>query len=270
MLRSRRTALSALASLPLAAALVAPMPAQAQSSGSLSPAATKTTNLRASSNAWYQNWAGYQVAANNPTEVHGSWIVPKANWPGRDGYSNMWVGLGGGTASQGQLLQAGTEHDTTCIALTAGKCSKWRTDYYLWIETFPQRAQERITNLPIAPGDAVEVTVRWSAKDSRAYFTVCNWRLDRCVGTSRVTSAPKGVAEFVVERPSRFDGRPLALANTGTVSFNGLDVRDSTGTHLPKQMRNTRITMYNGRLLAVPGAMSPYGDSFAVTFKRPA
>lgn len=268
MIRSRRTALRATAAVPLVAAALAAAPAEA--SDTVEAASTRATVLTASSNAFYQNWAGYQVSTANPMVAHGSWIVPKVGWPGRDGYSNMWVGLGGGNRSQGQLVQAGTEHDVKCVGLKAGKCSKWRSDYYLWVETFPQRAQERITNLPLSPGDAVEVTVRWSAKESRAYFTLCNWRVDRCVGTSRVTSAPKGVAEFVVERPSRVDGNPLALGNIGTATFNGLDVRDATGTHLPKRMRNTRITMFNGKLLALPTNWSSYGDSFSVTYKRAA
>ena len=273
MSAARNTLFTALACLSVSAAsLTAPASAQspAEASAPASTATTTATGLRAASNALYENWAGYQVAAKNPTQARGSWTVPKASWPGRDGYSNMWVGLGGGNRAQGQLIQAGTEHDSKCVALRAGKCSKWKNDYYLWVETFPQRSQERITNLPVSPGDPVRVAVRWSARDSRAYFTLCNERLQRCVVTSRATSAPKGVAEFVLERPSRADGRPLALANTGTVSFRQLSVTDASGTRVPKKMANTRISMFNGNLLASPGAWSASGNGFPVTFKRAA
>ena len=273
MSTARNTLFTALACLSVASTtMTAPASAHtcSEASASTSAATTTGTDLRAASNALYENWAGYQVTAKNPTQAKGSWVVPKANWPGRDAHSNMWVGLGGGNRAQGQLIQAGTEQDTKCIALKAGKCSKWNTDYYLWVETFPQRSQERITNLPISPGDPVDLTVRWSARDSRAYFTLCNERLERCVVTSRVTSAPKGVAEFVLERPSRADGRPLALANTGTVSFRQLSVTDASGTRAPKKMAHTRILMFNGNLLASPGAWSASGNGFPVTFKRAA
>ena len=114
------------------------------------------------------------------------------------------------------------------------------------------------------------MSVRWNAGTRRAEFTLCNARLARCVTTSRATSAPRGVAEFVLERPSRLDGRPLALANVGVPRFTAMSVATNGRTYRPKQLANTRITMFNGRPLAVPGALSPLGDAFAVAFRRAA
>lgn len=218
----------------------------------------------------FTNWAGYQVDVAHPTQAHAAWIVPKASWPGRDGYSNVWVGLGGGTKEQGQLVQAGTEQDIVCKAVTKGRCTAWSTQTYAWIETYPQRNQERITNMDVAPGDAVDVTVRWSAADSTAYFTLCNDRTSECVETSRVTSAPKGVAEFIVERPSVADGTVKALADIGKVTFTSVDVeRAGVATSL-STLPGRRIHMQTTDRLATTGPLTHFVGSFSVTFVKPA
>lgn len=216
------------------------------------------------------NWAGYQVAVNRPLQARASWYLPRVSWPGRDGYSNAWVGLGGGTSAQGQLLQAGTEHDVVCTAVRHRRCVSTRTQYYAWIETYPQRGQERVTNLALSPGDAVEATVRWLPGESTATFTLCNWRTSQCVSASRTTRAPGSVAEFVVERPTLGSGRVSALANFGAVTFSGAEVSDNSGHHRLGQLPATRMTMANGRTLATPGPLGSYGDSFSVSFARPA
>lgn len=220
--------------------------------------------------AKYTNWAGYQVSVKDPQAIHASWIVPKATWPGRDGYSAMWVGLGGGNATQGELVQAGTESDSVCIAATRGHCTKWRTSYYPWVETYPSRAQERITNLEIKPGDAVEVTVRYAPREGRSFFTLCNWRSNDCVATDRKSAAPKGVAEAVLERTSGANGQPRALANVGTPRFSGVYVKGSPGTRNLQGWPSARVTMATGAALATPGTIDHCGDAFGVTFHRPA
>lgn len=220
--------------------------------------------------AAYANWAGYQASIAGPESIHGTWIVPKATWPGRDGYSAMWVGLGGGTAKQGELVQAGTESDVVCTAVTRGHCTKWKTSYYPWIETYPSRAQERITNLAVAPGDAVEVTVRYAAKEGRSYFTLCNWRTNDCVGTDRTSAAPRGVAEAVLERTSGADGRARALANVGSPTFSSVYAKGKDGTRNLAGWPSTRITMSTGAALAVPSGISRTGDTFSVSYRRPA
>lgn len=231
---------------------------------------TKPTNRRATARVGTTNWSGYQVAVTGPLQAHASWYLPSVSWPGRDGYSSTWVGIGGGTAAQGQLIQAGTEQDVVCTAVRNGRCISTRAQYYAWIETYPRRGQERVTNLALAPGDAVEATVRWDPAASAASFTLCNWRTSQCVSAIRSAGAPRAVAQFVVERPTLGTGRVGALANFGAVTFTGLEVTNGRGRYAPGQLPTTRITMVNGRALATPGPLRGYGDSFSVSFVRPA
>src|SRR5689334_11284503 len=69
------------------------------------------------------NWSGYAVTGSGITNVHGEWTVPTVNatYPG---FSSTWVGIGGYSSSD--LIQAGTEHDST-----------GGTDYYAWYEILP-------------------------------------------------------------------------------------------------------------------------------------
>lgn len=253
-----------------AAAEAAPAAAHPSTGRSLETAQVAPAAARAASLGSTSNWAGYQASVAGPQQIRGTWFVPRASWPGRDGYSSAWVGLGGGKAGQGQLIQAGTESDTVCSAVRQHRCVAWRTSYYAWIETYPGRTQERITNLAIAPGDAIDVTVRWDATKRLAYFTLCNWRNDRCVGATRRASAPLGVAEAVVERTADAAGRPRALANVGTVNFNGVEIKGARGTHNLNAWPARRLTMFNGSTLATTSALTRYGDAFSVTYRRPA
>lgn len=217
----------------------------------------------------YTNWAGYQMRVATPTSARAVWKVPAASWQGQNGYSNQWVGLGGGTTAQGQLIQAGTESDNTCVVMSKGTCLKSRSTYSLWLETYPQRAQERITNLPVAAGETIDVQVDYQAAGNQAQFTLCNVTKKACVTATRDAPAPRAVAEFVVERPSAANGHPLALARFRTASFQNIQVADHHQRQSLRPLPTTRMQMDNGKPLAVTNDFDVTTGKFSVAYRRP-
>lgn len=232
-----------------------------------------TGALAATSQGSYANWAGLQVATSTPREITASWTVPQVSWAGRDTMSSVWIGLGGGNSTQGSLLQAGTGQDNKCVAVktVAGKrtCTRSTSSYYAFVEVYPQRTLEKVTNLPVRPGDYVTAQVAYTPSAGRTTMTLTNHATNRAVVYSRVAPAPKAVAEAVVERTANAVGTPSALAKFNQVTFYGLSVRDAAGTHKPCHMNNTVMTMRNsGRTLASTSKLSSYGDSLSVTWRK--
>lgn len=217
----------------------------------------------------YNNWAGYQVASKQPQEVSASWAVPRAQWAGRDTKSTQWVGLGGGNSTQGSLLQAGTAADNTCVAAKNRVCSRAVSSYYAFVEVYPQRPLEKVTNLSVRPGDYVTSRVNYAAKSGMTTMTLTNHRTGASVVYQSYAPAPKGVAEAVVERTANLSGTSGALSKTTPVSFYNMKVKDANGVHTPKQMQNYRMTMANQNgVLANTSRLSPSGDSFTVSWNR--
>lgn len=214
----------------------------------------------------YTNWAGYSAKAAAPDAAHAQWQVPTASWAGRNGYSNAWVGIGDGIGKN-QLIQAGTEHDNVCVRVIKGKCAQSRSTYTFWFETFPQRSQELVTNLPVKPGDTVDVRVAWNAKKRSANFMLCNLTLNSCVTADRSAHAPNGIAEWVIERPSDYRGTPMALARTSPVTMRNMWVHTSSKYVNPVALQRTKMDMYSGNhYLATPSPMAK--GAFTVHHQR--
>ena len=268
---------STLATCAAALTVTACLPSNAQAA-STSPTHSQPPSSRTSSvlpvrptSTSTGNWAGYQVRTFSPQSISATWRVPRVTWAGRDTVSTAWVGLGGGTRRLGSLLQAGTGHDNTCVKAINRLCTRSVSRYYAFVEVYPQRPLERITNLTVRPGDVISASVTYSPKTSRATMVLTNHTRARAVTYSRVAPAPKAVAQAVVERTANLAGNPGALAKMAPLTFHAVRVHDARGTHKPVQLSNTRITMMGTKgALASTSRLSYGGDAFTVRYHRSA
>ncbi len=139
--------------------------------------------------------------------VSGDWAVPVAR-QARDScvgtlYSSQWVGIDGYVQSS-DVLQAGTEADSTC------KDGTNTPTYFAWYEWAPAGTVV-IQNLPIVAGDDVQVWV-WNDDATHGHAYIANIATGDYV--TLAFTAPPGVqltgdtAEWIVESP------------TGGTSFN--------------------------------------------------
>ena len=93
------------------------------------------------------SWAGYIVSQDfnsqsGVTAIEASWMVPQLNVSAEDGYSSVWIGIGG--QREKSLIQVGTEQD-----LSGGK-----ETYNAWYELLPDFSVT-INGLTISPGDTI-------------------------------------------------------------------------------------------------------------------
>ena len=162
---------------------------------------TKTTSGVIEANS--ENWSGYTIIdSSNPfvrpgSQVEAQFIVPKpASGCGSkaDTYSSAnWVGIDG--AFSNDVLQAGTETDLNCASGPA---------YYAWIEWYPN-SEIRVTNLTIAPGDLMSISV-FIAADGSKHLSIENLTTRKSVALAM--TPPRGTdlignsIEWIVERPT--------------------------------------------------------------------
>ena len=107
------------------------------------------------------NWSGYQVISARTgraaTSASGSWVVPKVSAPnrGEDGFSSIWVGIGGSCLdatcrlADRTLIQLGTAEDASPSGARL---------YYAWYELLPAASVE-IKTLEVSPGDTVTASL---------------------------------------------------------------------------------------------------------------
>lgn len=154
------------------------------------------------------NWSGY-VLSNDVTKfddpsalqkVRADITVPSASQPygsctGGWTFASTWVGLDG--AGTSDVLQAGIEADAYCDP------DKKSAYYSAWYEWFPG-SSVRVTNLPVAPGNEMYVSV-WATSETQGHIYILNYNTGQYTVVN--LTAPQGVkltgrsAEWIVERP---------------------------------------------------------------------
>lgn len=223
------------------------------------------------------NWAGYAVhrAGVRFKKVVANWKQPTVDCSQfSPGYSAMWVGLGGYSASSDALEQIGTEIDCT---------SSGRPVSSAWYELVPAPSQS--IRMTVNPGDALSASVSVSGR--RVTLILANLTRHRTFRkTLRVAPIDLSSAEWIVEAPSECVNanvcRTLPLANFGTALFTSAAagvtsghtgaisdrVWDATKIRLTPSAR--RFVLNGGGGIdgaAVPSALTTGGTSFKVTFQ---
>ena len=165
------------------------------------------------------NWSGYVVSSDVGlvTDVNGSWIVPSVSCSGFRSYSvAFWVGIDGWNSST--VEQTGTETD----------CQFGTPIYYAWYEFYPS-ASVLISTVTISPGDVISAGVSCQTGGLQCTVSITDVGSGQSFShskTFRARSAPQmSSAEWIAEAPSLSSGRPIPLADFGTVYFG----QDSTG-----------------------------------------
>lgn len=117
------------------------------------------------------NWSGYQVLGARThvaaTSASGTWVVPKVSAPSRtvDGYSAIWVGIGGSC-----LDVACHVPDQTLIQLGTSEAASpsGQSLYEAWYEVLPA-AEVVIPGLRVAPGDKVSASLGIAGTPGKGY-----------------------------------------------------------------------------------------------------
>ena len=233
------------------------------------------------------NWSGYVVTGSpsspvSYTSATGTWTVPTASCSASAGPSSStaWVGLGGYSTKNQE--EVGT--DTNCSATG-------QPVYYAWFELVPYIAYT-IPN-KVAPGDTVTGLVK-SLSLTLIQLQVTdqtqNWTWTRTITFSMQDTS---TAEWIVEAPAtclRFVCSEANLANFGSVGMTAVsatgngqtgNLTDSDWTVIPIQLVPSKMliptldpeaTAPNQKGTATspagatPGAVSPDGSSFSVTW----
>lgn len=222
------------------------------------------------------NWAGYVVlphAGKTFSSVSGSWTAPKvACTAGREGFSAVWVGLGGYRENADALEQIGTEAD----------CARGGSAVYsAWYELIP--AAPVTLRLHVSPGDAMtaSVTVRANHVTLRLRDLT---RGERVSVTRAVTALDASSAEWIVEAPSSCFAtnacQTLPLSDFGSVDFTAasatldgrtapisspywsqseLELRQGATDAGPGGWRHARVEASSALVAATPTALSSAG-----------
>ncbi len=243
------------------------------------PTAATAQTVNAVESTTSGNWAGYVADGTTFTSVSGTWVVPTAK-SDSEGYSAMWVGLGGAGESSNALEQVGTESDYVDGEAT----------YSAWYELVPKAPVT--LKLTVHPGDRVSAKVTVSG--TSVTVSMSNLTTGKSVTKTLHMSDPDtSSAEWIAEAPSvsTRDGNDQTLpladfgkvtfthaaataeGHTGSVSDSGwsaekIDLVSATGGFGGYPGRGRAVALATGG--ATTSSLSSSGSRFSVTWSESA
>ena len=207
------------------------------------------------------SWAGYIVSPHasgqeiEVNEVSASWIVPRVNVSSGDGYSSMWVGIGGQTDKT--LIQVGTEHDSVGGSEV----------YSAWYEMLPNYAI-KIQNIDISPGDKVvaSVTLLDIAQD-QWHIKLVDITKNQEFNLKVDYNSSRSSAEWIVERPT-INNRISTIVDFGDATFSECKVKVNNTCGAIGNFTYSKVQMTNQQATILT-AISPLnidGASFTASY----
>ena len=223
------------------------------------------------------NWSGYAIVGPNGqflkwgSEISGSFLEPA---PGCDGslagdkHMSTWVGIDG--YGSPDVLQTGTEVDLICPAPFVSPTS---VDHYAWYEWYPAYSI-RINNVPVRPGDRVNVAVftsdgshRFISFENVSTFQTYTLDMTPPTGTSLVGNS----VEWVVERPE-INNLLTNLAHYGSLAMQSIYVWYPSSTAAPQANYPSNapsetiytVNMTSGSQILSAPIVSPLDNSIAL------
>ncbi|GAB3589002.1 hypothetical protein GCM10027579_29400 [Calidifontibacter terrae] len=171
------------------------------------------------------------------------WVVPKllSHTGTTNNYSSIWPGIGSGTNTSNELIQAGTEQDAVCNAAACAD-GTWHQSNYFWFEYVPGANQLVPTNFPVGTGQSVFAEV--SDLHGEAIYDLCNVSTNRCVEFTSTHGTPGDQFEWIVERKTVSWGLP-PLANYGSVALTNATWETPEDTYGYVHSAQDRVTMTN-------------------------
>ena len=209
----------------------------------IAPAAPPTPSDIASS-----NWSGYIGFGGPYTTVTGTFNVPNLYSAPVTEKTAEWVGIGGASESDPNLIQAG-------VAETLNPVTN-QVDIHAWWEILP--APETRVFLPVRSGDSVTVTIAEASPGLWNISIVDNTTAGQFVISQAFNGLAQSV-EWIVEAPTDLTSMAtLTLGDyTPDVTFTSLRL---TGT----QVSVTRCTMIqNGAPVSTPSTLTSNGFTVA-------
>jgi hypothetical protein len=195
------------------------------------------------------NWSGQISTGTTYTTVHADWVVPAVQATQYDGISATWIGIDGGPASPGSIIQTGTVQETGGGA----------TAYSAWYELYPAPP---VTLSGVSPGDSMTATI--------THLTGSNWTIviaDTSTGSSHTIpvtyTGPADSAEWIEELPTAVGAPQPSLANFGSATFSDMTYNP---TH-PAAASLSAIDMIDesGNVIATAGPTVSNGSSSTFT-----
>ena len=154
------------------------------------------------------NWSGQIATGTTYSAVRADWVVPTVQPTQYSGASATWIGIDGGPASPGSIIQTGT------VQLTGAGA----TSYAAWYELYPAAP---VTVGGVSPGDTMTASI--------SHDNGSNWTVniaDTTTGGSdsqQVTyTGPGDSAEWIEELPTAVGTAQPTLANFGSATFSGM------------------------------------------------
>jgi len=171
------------------------------------------------------NWAGNQDTPDWYYESWAYWVVPSVNPASTslDGYSVIWTGLGGGTSTSDELVQAGTKQ----YAYVSGSHT-----YNFWYQITPGQSLQNVGGLSLIPGQQVYVDV-WYNGTTTAHFFVQNVSSNHYTTITEAFNGNTGAwAEWIVERPKISGSLPSLARWAGAINITDARAEDKyTGVY---------------------------------------
>jgi hypothetical protein len=194
------------------------------------------------------NWSGQIATGTTYSAVRASWVVPTVQPTQYSGASATWIGIDGGPASPGSIIQTGT------VQLAGGGA----TQYAAWYELYPAAP---VTVGGVSAGDSMTASI---THDNGSIWTVNI--ADTTTGGSdsqQVTyTGPDASAEWIEELPTAVGTAQPTLANFGSATFSDMASTPSIGASFlsPIDMINE-----SGNVIASAGPTTSNGFSRSFT-----
>jgi hypothetical protein len=196
------------------------------------------------------NWSGQISSGTTFSGIHANWVVPTVQATLYSGVSATWIGIDGGPASPGSIIQTGTLQQTGDGA----------TAYAAWYELYPAPP---VAVFGVSPGDSMTATVH-QVSGSDWTITIADLRTGDDTGPMHVTyTGPGDSAEWIEELPTAVGTAQPTLANFGSATFSDMTYNPAS----PGAAFLSAVDMIDesGNVIATAGPTTPNGLASSFT-----
>ena len=196
------------------------------------------------------NWSGQISTGTTYSRVAADWVVPTVQPTQYSGASATWIGIDGGPASSGSIIQTGTVQLTSAGA----------TSYAAWYELFPAAP---VTVGGVSPGDTMSAVIHQVAGSSWT-ITIADLTAGDSTGAIPVTyTGPADSAEWIEELPTAVGTAQPTLANFGTANFT--EMQTSPANPFAASLTPIDMVDESGNVIATAGPTTSSGPNSSFT-----
>jgi hypothetical protein len=195
------------------------------------------------------NWSGQISTGTTYSDIHADWVVPTVQATQYSGASATWIGIDGGPASPGSIIQTGTAQ------LTNGGA----TQYTAWYELYPAAP---VTVGGVSPGDSMTASIS-QVSGSQWTIAIADITTGNSFSEPFTYTGPADSAEWIEELPTAVGTAQPTLANFGTANFSEMQ-------YLPANQSAASLTPIDmidesGNVIATAGPTTSNGPYSSFT-----